>query len=364
MKSILKATSILVLVLAAYLLLWPVPIEPKSWQAPNAPELVGDYAVNSQLAKFEAIDMGGLSGPEAITANANGDIYLTTHEGWILKLANGSDEAERWVNVGGRPLGIAFDSAQNLWVANAYLGLQKIDPYGAISLEATVAESVPILYADDLVVTPNGKVYFSDASTKFPAGMGGGTLSASLLDLMEHGLHGRIIEFDPTTKQTKVIMRDLSFANGVTSDKNGNFLLVAETGSYRVWKHWLKGENAGQSEVLIDNLPGFPDNIHRGLKGRYWVGLTSPRSKALDDLAEQPFLRKIVQRLPSSMRPAVQPYGHILAIDKNGKLLSSMQDPKGAYPATTGAWETKQFLYVSSLTASELARIEMSDLGL
>ena len=352
------------LVLAAYLLLWPVPVEPKSWQAPSAPELSGDYEVNSLLAEFEAIDIDGFSGPEAITSNAQGDVYLTTHEGWILKIAKGSNEAERWVNVGGRPLGIAFDSAQNLWVANAYLGLQKLDKDGVLSVQATVAESIPILYADDLVVTPNGKVYFSDASTKFPAGMGGGTLSASLLDLMEHGLHGRIIEFDPATEQTRVIMRDLSFANGVTSDKNGNFLLVAETGSYRVWKYWLKGNKTGQSEVLIDNLPGFPDNIHRGRNGRYWVGLTSPRSKILDDLAEKPLLRKIVQRLPSSMRPAVEPYGHILAIDKNGKLLKSMQDPDGAYPATTGAWETKDYLYVSSLTASKLARIEISSLDL
>ena len=364
MKSVFKVILVCVAVLAAYLLLWPVPIEPKSWQAPSAPELVGDYAVNSQLANFEALELDGLSGPEAIAGNAKGDIYLTTHEGWILKLAKGSNKTERWVNVSGRPLGIAFDSVGNLWVANAYLGLQKIDTQGQLSLEATVAESIPILYADDLVVTPNGKVYFSDASTKFPAGMGGGTLSASLLDLMEHGLHGRIIEFDPVTKDVKVIMRDLSFANGVSSDKNGNFLLVAETGSYRVWKYWLKGAKAGQSEVLIDNLPGFPDNIHRGREGRYWVGLTSPRSKILDDLAEKPFLRKIVQRLPSTLRPAVQPYGHILAIDKDGKLLNSMQDPSGAYPATTGAWETKEHLYVSSLTASSLARIKISDLEL
>jgi sugar lactone lactonase YvrE len=289
-------------------------------------------------------------------------VFFTTHEGWVLKIEKGGDKPERWVDVGGRPLGLAFDSADNMWVANAYIGLQKVTADKEITVEATQAESIPILYADDLVVTPNGKVYFSDASTKFPAGMGGGTLSASLLDLMEHGLHGRIIEFDPKTKETKVIMRDLSFANGVTSDKSGSFLLVAETGSYRVWKYLLRGSKAGQSEPLIENLPGFPDNIHRGLKGRYWLGLTSPRSKILDDLAEKPIYRKIVQRLPSFMRPAVEPYGHIIAIDKSGRVLDSLQDPAGAYPATTGAWETKDYLYVSSLTAPILARFDKPEI--
>lgn len=156
-------------------------------------------------------------------------------------------------------------------------------------------------------------------------------------------------------------MRDLSFANGVTIDEAGRFLLIAETGGYRIWKHWLKGEKAGQHEVLIDNLPGFPDNIHRGHGGRYWLGFTSPRSTIMDDLSTKPWLRKVVQRLPAFMRPNVQLYGHVLAIDEHGKVLSSLQDPAGKYPATTGAWETEQYLYISSLVAPVMARIPLSE---
>ena len=364
MKIFLKICLLVIVLAGVYLLTWPVPITPLSWPAPTAPELSGIYAVNDRLAHFEALPLDGLSGPEAVTSNASGDIYTTTHEGWVLRWPQGATVAERWVNVGGRPLGLAFDGDQNLWIANAYIGLQKVDLAGVVTIEATVAESVPIRYADDLVITPDGKVYFSDASTKFAAGTGGSTLSASLLDIMEHGLHGRIIEFDPATRQTRVVMRDLSFANGVTSDQNGKFLLVAETGSYRIWKHWLAGERAGQTEVLIDNLPGFPDNLHRGLDGRFWVGLTTPRSKVLDDLAAKPLQRKMVQRLPGFMRPQVEPYGHVLAISDTGQVLTSLQDPNGAYPATTGAWETADFLYVSSLTASVLARYKKADLGL
>jgi sugar lactone lactonase YvrE len=150
----------------------------------------------------------------------------------------------------------------------------------------------------------------------------------------------------------------------VTSSESGDFLLIAETGGYKIWKHWLVGSRAGESEVITENLPGFPDNVHRGLDGRFWVGLTSPRSEIIDKLAAKPFLRKVIQRMPAFVRPGVKPYGHILAIDENGTVLNSLQDPNGAYPATTGAWETEDYLFVSSLTAAIMARYDKAELGL
>ena len=38
-------------------------------------------------------------------------------------------------------------------------------------------------------------------------------------------------------------------------------------------------------QVLLDDLPGFPDNVTRGAEGRYWVGLTKPRSDTIDAMA-------------------------------------------------------------------------------
>ena len=362
--SILQKTLFLsFILLLGYFLAWPVPIEPVAWQAPTDNLYTDIFKENNKLANFTAINIDGLHGPEAVVANINGEIFTTTHEGWILRFAEGETQAKRWVNVGGRPLGIAFDNQQNLWVANAYLGLQKVDITGKVTLALTSADGVAIRYADDLAILDNGKIYFSDASTKFPADQAG-TLAASLLEIIEHAGTGRIIEFDPTNGESKVIMKGLNFANGIAAAVDDSFILVAETGSYRVWKYWLKGDKTGQSEVIVDNLPGFPDNIHRGLDGRFWVGLTSPRSAIIDKFSDQPFLRKIIQRMPSFLRPQVVPYGHIVAINAQGKVLTSLQDPKGSYPATTGAWETKKHLYVSSLTADKLVRYNKRELGL
>ena len=101
--------------------------------------------------------------------------------------------------------------------------------------------------------------------------------------------------------------------------------------------------------VLLDNLPGYPDNLMRGRDGRIWVGLFRPRNPAADSLAQWPFLRKVLVRLPRSLLPVGQPYGHVFAINEDGDVLEDLQDPTGAYPETTGATETADRLFIHSL---------------
>jgi sugar lactone lactonase YvrE len=174
---------------------------------------------------------------------------------------------------------------------------------------------------------------------------------------MEHGSTGRVLVYDPADGSTKTLAQNLSFPNGIAMCPNDECVLVIETGTYSVKRIWLKGLKSGLTETIIDNLPGFPDNLNKGQDGRYWIGLTSPRSEALDKMSAKPFLRKIVQRLPASMRPKAQNYGFVLAIDYNGKVLMQYQDPSGSYPLTTGATEPGDgWLYISSLSAPELAR--------
>ena len=219
-------------------------------------------------------------------------------------------------------------------------------------------------YVDDVDVDAEGKIYFSDASTKFGAQSNGGTYAASLLDTMEHGGHGRLMVYDPADQSTSMLMEGLNFANGVAVAEDSSFVLVNETGSDRLHKYWLKGDQTGTSEVLIDNLPGFPDNIVRGRDGRFWVGLVSPRSQQLDDMSASPFLRKIVQRLPASLRPQAVSYSHVFAMDKDGAVITSLQDPNGEHHTNTGAMETDNWLYISSLHADNLARISRENAGI
>ena len=113
-------------------------------------------------------------------------------------------------------------------------------------------------------------------------------MAAATLDVLEQSATGRILEYDPATKATRIVARGLSFANGVALSADEQTLFVVETGYYRVWKIPTKASDLDVSQansgatVLFDNLPGYPDNLMRGQGGRIWLGLAKPRNPTVD----------------------------------------------------------------------------------
>ena len=97
--------------------------------------------------------------------------------------------------------------------------------------------------------------------------------------------------------------------------------------------------------MLLENLPGYPDNLMRGLNGRIWLGFSGPRSPKVDAMAERPFMREVTLRLPRVFWPLPKRYGHIVAFTEDGKIVEDLQDPSGTYPETTGATETVDRVY-------------------
>ena len=115
-------------------------------------------------------------------------------------------------------------------------------------------------------------------------------------DILEHQPNGRLLAYEPATKTTRVVLRDLRFANGVAVSPDQTFVLVCETARYRLHRVWLRGPKQGQSEIFIDNLPGFPDGVSSNGKDKFWLAVVAPRDATLDKLLPHPFLRKIVYR--------------------------------------------------------------------
>jgi len=363
-KKVLYVLLLLIVVVVLYFITWPVTVDPVSWKAPSNPGYTGKFVPNERLKGLKTFGILDNHGPEDIALDAEGRIYAATHEGRIVRLQADGSNPENWVETGGRPLGIDFDNKGNLIAADAFLGLLSIAPDGTITVLAKVADGVPILYADDVDVAADGKIYFSDASTKFGAKECGGTYEASLLDIMEHGGYGRLLVYDPLSHKTTTLVDGLNFANGVAVSHDQTYVLVNETGNYRVIRYWIAGPRKGQTEPFIEELPGFPDNISKGLDGRFWVAFVSPRNPLLDGLSEKPFLRKVVQRMPLFLRPKAMPYGHIIAINKEGRVLEDLQDPEGGYAIITGVTETRDYLYIGSLVMPLLGRLNKAKAGL
>lgn len=87
---------------------------------------------------------------------------------------------------------------------------------------------------------------------------------------------GRLLKYDPTTKEVTVLMRSLAFANGVALSKDNSFVLVGESGTSQIHKFWLRGPRAQTSE-LFAHLDKSPDNINRNERGEFWVAVGSGR---------------------------------------------------------------------------------------
>ncbi len=363
MRKLTGVLSITILFIVIYLLTWPVPITPVSWKSPPNPGYTGPFAVNTRLAAIEKLPLGETHGPEDIALDADGRIYAATNEGFIVRLENSHAKSEKWVNTGGRPLGIDFDGNGNLIVADGYIGLLSIAPDGKITELVNSVDGVPLGFTDDVDVAADGKIYFSDASVKFKAKTYG-TMAASLLDLMEHGGHGRLIVYDPASGKASTLITGLNFANGVAVSPDQSYVLVNETGNYRVLRYWITGPRKGAWEPLIESLPAFPDNISAGFDGRFWVALVSPRNPLLDGLAGKPFIRKMIQRLPEAIKPKAVHYGHIIAVNETGKVVADLQDPNAACPINTSVTETSQYLYIGSLVTDFIARLPKSEAGL
>ncbi|KAI3798796.1 hypothetical protein L1987_34075 [Smallanthus sonchifolius] len=145
-------------------------------------------------------------------------------------------------------------------------GILKITKDGEIEALTDEAEGVKFGTTDAVTVAKNGVLYFTDASWKY-------NLHNSALDMFEGRPHGRLISYDPSTRQTKVIARNLYFANGVEMSPEQDFVIFCETPMMRCSRYYLQGEKEGLMDVFIDRLPGLPDNIRYDLEGYYWIAI-------------------------------------------------------------------------------------------
>lgn len=367
-KIIALLVAIPLLAVIGYLLFKPVPIKPMAYTIPTNAGYTGVHATNNRLADLKAIKLHGEVGPETIGIGPDGKLYLGMVSGNVIRMNLDGKGDSALAYTDGRTLGLDFDAQGNMIAADSMRGLLSINPEGKVAVLVDKFKGEPLLFTDGVVVAKNGKIYFTDASTRFGPEKWGSALEAGILDMMENSATGRVLEYDPATKETRIVAHGLSFANGITLSQDESALFVSETGRFRVWKiatsannldlQTLDTQSAAQASVLLDNLPGYPDNLTRGIDGKIWLGFVAQRTKDLDRMATMPWLRKVVLRLPRAWWPVPKSYGHVIAFTEDGKVVQDLQDPSGAYPATTGATETKDRIYIQSLHAKTLGWLE------
>jgi len=347
------AVVLLVFGLFAVLQLNASPMNPTSWRpTPVLPVWTTRFVDHASLSNPRRFGCAG-RGPEAIAVNPrNGDLATGFSDGKILLISGLNGSSRIVANTHGVPLGIGFLKDSTLVVADAKRGLLRINSDGSIKVLSTASGKIPIHYADGLVVDTSGQVvYLTDVSSQRGSG-------DDLLEIVEHRGTGRLLRFDTITGQTSTLLSGLQFANGVALGPHDAYILVAETGAYRIRQYWLSGSQIGKAGIFVDGLPGFPDNITFNGRDTFWIGIHNPRLGYLDALAPFPALRKLIFPLLSRAFTSSDPGSRAVAINLSGSPVISLQgDGPGAYAPITEAREVGSQLVLGSDFSPCLASI-------
>lgn len=362
-KVLIGVVFVPVLVVAGVAVFGSTPVEPVAWKPAAMPSLeTGPFAENNLLDDVQVFGTYNLLQPESIVAGPDGMLYTGMNTGEVVRFSPQALQVESSpqttpfdliANTEGRPLGLVFHPEGFLVVADAIKGLLKISLQGEVTVLSEASEGVPFRFVDDVAVSADGRfAYFSDASSKFD-------LNSYVLDILEHGPNGRLLEYDFLTGKTRTLLSGLQFANGVTISGNGDSVLVNETGEYRVIRYWLKGEKAGSHTEFIGGLPGFPDNIRTDANGNYWLAIPSLRDPLLDSLADKPGVRKAMAKLLNYVSFPIKPKAMVVGLDPEGKVIANLQANKagGYYYYITQVTPVGQQLYFGSVHINGVATI-------
>ena len=325
-------------------------VNPRIWQPPPAPRRAKRKASDPPLPPLTTLDVGGV-GPEDIVVDGDGLVFTGVGDGHILRVDPGSGRVETVADIGGRPMGIELLD-DGLLVCDADRGLLRVDATtGAHEVLCTEAAGAPFRFCNNATVARDGTIYFTDSSQHFGVAHWSG-------DLFEHSGTGRLLRRDPGGA-VDVLLEGMDFANGVALAADESFLAVAETSGYRIRRLSLTGERAGTFDVLVDNLPGFPDNMARGTDGLLWVAMASPRNPLLDLLLPRPpVLRRAVWAVPERLQPVAKTVW-VMALDDHGRVVRDLQRKDPGFYFTTGVREAAGRVYLGSLYGTSIAWFDL-----
>jgi ribose transport system permease protein len=333
-----------------------------------APELkrgsATPFAQNDKLIHAEAIGLNQVEGPEDVILDRQDRLYGSTRDGNIIRFSGPNFEhREVFAHIGGRPLGMQFDKDENLIVAVAGMGVYGIKPDGTLYKVTDetnrtwyrLNDDSRLRMADDLDIGPDGKIYFSDCTTRYE-------MTTNSLDIMEGRPNGRLVVYDPATQKTWTEINHFYFPNGICVSHDGKSVLIASTSLCQVFRYWLAGPQKGKLEVLLEHLPGNCDNINRASDGTYWLALVGIRTPIFDLAMTKPDFRlRMVKQVPIDewLAPGLN-HGCVLKFTEAGEVLESYWDPTGISHSTlTSMREHKGYLYLGGLENNRICCVKL-----
>jgi ribose transport system permease protein len=114
--------------------------------------------------------------------------------------------------------------------------------------------------------------------------------------------------------------------------------------------------------MVLENLPGYPDNINLASDGNYWLAMVGMRSPAYDLAMRMPgFRRRMAKRVPVDewLFPNINT-GCVLKFNEAGEVLDVFWDPSGVnHPMITSMREHRGYLYLGGIFNNRIGRYKL-----
>ena len=306
--------------------------------------------------RFDVLPVPGPGAEDVVVGlrgRDEGAVFTGTADGSIFRLSHDGRRIDRVAHTGGRPLGIEIDPDGRLLVCDARRGVLRVDPRdGSVEPVVQLVEGRPMVFCNNAAIASNGEVWFTDTSTRFG-------IDHWKDDFVQDTRTGRLLRLR-TDGAVEVVLDGLAFANGVALSRAEDFVAVAETAAATVVRHWIAGERAGTRDLLVADLPGYPDNIARGSDGLIWVTIASPRDPLVERLHRAPlWLRRQVTRIPERLQPAPKRTVRVQAYDDAGRLVHDCDVATDRYHMVTGVREHEGRVWMGSLEEGAVAVLDL-----
>jgi len=326
----------------------------------------GAYWLNNKLREVTLIGVGRVEAPEDVILDRDDNLYAGSRHGDIIRFfAPDYQRMEVYAHIGGQPLGMAFDRDDNLNICIGGMGLYRVTPQREVQRVSdetnrswhSINDDSRLRLADDLDIADDGRIFFSEATTRYE-------MHEWPVDGLEARGNGRIVCYDPRDGSTRTVLRDLRFPNGIAIASDGLSILFAETWGCCIKRWWFDGPKKGQTEVVLDNLPGYPDNINLASDGNYWLALVGMRCPAYDLALRMPgFRRRMALRVPLDewLFPNINT-GCVIKFNEAGQVLETLWDLGGEnHPMITSMREHRGHLYLGGILNNRIGRYKLEN---
>lgn len=289
--------------------------------------------------------------PEDVAIDSEGRVVCGVVDGRILRLTPATGGVELIGRVPGRPLGLETMPDGAVLVCDSDNGLLRLDPEtGAVETLVGEVDGAPLRFCSNVTAAADGTLWITQSSNKFG-------LDHYLGAIFEHQGSGRLLRRDPDGA-VAVVLDGLHFPNGVTMSSDGQSVLWVETDGYTLKRLSVSGR---EPEIVMENLPGMPDNVSRAADGRLWIAFIYPRNALVDRLGALPgWIRKALWRVPDQVIDLLRERTTwAMCVDESGKVLRDLQSKSCGYHDVTGVAEHDGRLYLGSLLEPAVLSLQL-----